>query len=786
MGANTLDLSSKTGGSMIHRLFGPHASPRRQRPVLRSFLVGLALVFPLQPALANDTCGTSAEGLRTLGDIRAAERDAQAPDGYQAATSGQTELPLFTLLLELEGSGLTFSDEALSELPGLIYGTPSEEHPDGPPLSVAERFAVESYGQLAVTGIEDPVGSAEDLVGPFPVSSLSCLTPGETVQAVIDEYEDSVDWSPLEQGAQLLVLFPSAGDSGCAFAGLASIYPLNSDDFTEDDVKYPIALSLYSSPATMVHELGHTLGSGHAGLVDCEDEGWLDIPYVMNSYGFQGDAQCGTRAYGDRRSMMGNGQFPDRVLHSGAITKEAMGFLRTDEGAVHRVLPVTESGVYALVPLSEENEGGIKALKFPSGTRPEDGAMQYAYVEVRSPYNADGSMSADFEATTEDVLSQSNLFAGAHLSRTIDSWASLLVDGQPTSSDPPLMSVPFIPDFALPYTESYTDPLSGTEVTIGFPPTFGPVDVQIDIGRTDFTGPVIEDFHWTDHPDDPCSAIVAAHVEDASGLSTIALSARNVSAFVSEPLQIDVPLPGDDGWVAFEVDTQWFSHITQVSLEAWDDASSIGLGLAGDTSTTSDWVVLPRNPDCDTVAPQVTLISPEAGEEVGGVVTVQLDIVESESAIYSWFYTLLRDGVPIAFEVGLPEEPLTSLEVYAEHDLPIGDYTISYGAVDAYGNHFTDVLPFAVVPRTTFLRGDTNDDGLIDIADVTALMAYLYSGGSLACLDAADTNDDGQVNVADGVALTSYLYGVGSLPAPSRAVGEDPTDDALSCDGATP
>ena len=96
------------------------------------------------------------------------------------------------------------------------------------------------------------------------------------------------------------------------------------------------------------------------------------------------------------------------------------------------------------------------------------------------------------------------------------------------------------------------------------------------------------------------------------------------------------------------------------------------------------------------------------------------------------------------------------------------------------------MLPFAVGPRTPFLRGDTNDDGLIDIADVTALMAYLYSGGSLACLDAADTNDDGQVNVADGVALTSYLYGVGSLPAPSRAVGEDPTDDALSCDGATP
>ncbi|MDE0959964.1 MAG: dockerin type I repeat-containing protein [Planctomycetota bacterium] len=82
----------------------------------------------------------------------------------------------------------------------------------------------------------------------------------------------------------------------------------------------------------------------------------------------------------------------------------------------------------------------------------------------------------------------------------------------------------------------------------------------------------------------------------------------------------------------------------------------------------------------------------------------------------------------------------------------------------------------------TFIRGDINDDSMINIADAVAGLSYLFSGGSATCLDAVDTNDDGQANVADGVYLLSFLFSGGSAPpSPSPGCGADPTTDPLDC-----
>ena len=55
-------------------------------------------------------------------------------------------------------------------------------------------------------------------------------------------------------------------------------------------------------------------------------------------------------------------------------------------------------------------------------------------------------------------------------------------------------------------------------------------------------------------------------------------------------------------------------------------------------------------------------------------------------------------------------------------------------------------------------RGDTNMDGLVNIADVTALIDYLLSGdASDIDLEAADIDFDGTVMIADVTALIDYL-----------------------------
>lgn len=91
----------------------------------------------------------------------------------------------------------------------------------------------------------------------------------------------------------------------------------------------------------------------------------------------------------------------------------------------------------------------------------------------------------------------------------------------------------------------------------------------------------------------------------------------------------------------------------------------------------------------------------------------------------------------------------------------------------------------------TFVRGDANSDGNIDITDGVAILGYLFGGEvSLACLDAANTTDSGTLNLTDAVNIFSWLFQSGQAPpppSPSDAnyppadCGPDPTEDDLDC-----
>ena len=58
----------------------------------------------------------------------------------------------------------------------------------------------------------------------------------------------------------------------------------------------------------------------------------------------------------------------------------------------------------------------------------------------------------------------------------------------------------------------------------------------------------------------------------------------------------------------------------------------------------------------------------------------------------------------------------------------------------------------------TFTRGDVDDDGLVNIADVTALINYLLKHDADSVnLEAADCNESGNINIEDVTALINYL-----------------------------
>lgn len=97
------------------------------------------------------------------------------------------------------------------------------------------------------------------------------------------------------------------------------------------------------------------------------------------------------------------------------------------------------------------------------------------------------------------------------------------------------------------------------------------------------------------------------------------------------------------------------------------------------------------------------------------------------------------------------------------------------------------LLPLApagpVLEAPFFLRGDTNSDGQLNVADAVSTLNFLFKEGTAPpCLDAVDTNDDGQLDVSDPIATLLVLFSSGrELPFPGQIPGSDRTADELPC-----
>ena len=86
----------------------------------------------------------------------------------------------------------------------------------------------------------------------------------------------------------------------------------------------------------------------------------------------------------------------------------------------------------------------------------------------------------------------------------------------------------------------------------------------------------------------------------------------------------------------------------------------------------------------------------------------------------------------------------------------------------------------------TFLRGDANEDGGVDIADAIFMLYSLMLGGTpSSCTDATDANDDGAHDISDIIFVLNYQFQNGSAPpapGPSQCGIDMTPDDGLGCD----
>ncbi|MEM7230646.1 MAG: kelch repeat-containing protein [Planctomycetota bacterium] len=87
-------------------------------------------------------------------------------------------------------------------------------------------------------------------------------------------------------------------------------------------------------------------------------------------------------------------------------------------------------------------------------------------------------------------------------------------------------------------------------------------------------------------------------------------------------------------------------------------------------------------------------------------------------------------------------------------------------------------------PEATFLRGDSNRDGAVEVSDAIRTLRHLFVDGiALPCRDAADSDDSGRLELSDAIFLLNFLFAGGTVPPAPGPVhpGADPTDDQLTC-----
>lgn len=89
-----------------------------------------------------------------------------------------------------------------------------------------------------------------------------------------------------------------------------------------------------------------------------------------------------------------------------------------------------------------------------------------------------------------------------------------------------------------------------------------------------------------------------------------------------------------------------------------------------------------------------------------------------------------------------------------------------------------------LVGSASFVRGDVNGDGAIQITDAINLIQGLFGllPGGYSCQRAADVNDSNTIDIADPLILLTHLLLAGPPPpSPYPSCGADSTPDLLDC-----
>ena len=224
-----------------------------------------------------------------------------------------------------------------------------------------------------------------------------------------------------------------------------------------------------------------------------------------------------------------------------------------------------------------------------------------------------------------------------------------------------------------------------------------------------------------------------------------------------------------------------------------DEITAISYDTAAD-----DWLLF-RN----TNSPDAEVLRMEAADGLEGNPLGTIAPPQTSGLVLSSGMTSLEDGTLLigidAGGIGTSVSQLTSFGFPLSYSMPMESIGNSLqllnnpwtgleaigSTVVVAGNATSTLYKLILVSDgPDFLRGDSDGNSLVNLADAIFTATWLYSGGTApSCMDAVDANDDGRLDISDPLYTLLYLFaGSAPPPIPFPLPGEDPTFlDNLGC-----
>ncbi len=665
--------------------------------------------------------------------------------------------------------------------------------------SAASYFKEMSFGQAEIVGSDGNPGGVDDFYGPFALEMQAGECTPDTVYKKLGEALKP--YHVLEDGLTVAVLLVTENCKGFVGGGEhhsvdfgTQTQPLSvgfAIDFTSS------AVAKFDLP-TITHELLHSVGLGHAMYF-----------YCLFQEGVSPDDCTSIVEHGDPFDIMGSSNI---LSESNSVILEAVGWIGNGDQNIITVTPETlpADKTFILKPLADLSPG-LKAIKIPHG-RIYQGILgevnTFLYVEYRKPVGPDKKLQDYFTANNK----KTNVFQGVLLHTNIfrERYSKLFNPFPLAPEDSGECNRNSIESCArglmsaLPYGKSYTDPNTGTVIRVGSPTAEGLPTTIEKLGRTDFTPPEVGEIKVTD-TDDPCIVDLEVNPTDPSGISKVewyefAGSAADTSKKLGEASEAPWGMTYDLVKLYPEDGTN-----RHVWVRVYDNAKTEGGKVENNYKDSP--LSIPNK--CFSKAPIVIIDSPyldkpfssENGERrlkfprpVRNPVPLKIKMISTDGFFIS-LYQLDSEDVTSAYgrriniqtEATLESEGLKEKIVSIALFLEVGKHRLSLTVRSGSGGSGDDTQVFIdidVLPSIPFIRGDSNNDGKVDISDAINTLNYLYSGtGKADCQDAGDANDDGRVDISDAVYTLNYLFqgNPAKLPVPNSLEESDKTYDTLVC-----